>query len=193
MTREARNRQLRAQERSEGVRACRQPRIHLSRHIVSGSVFSSFLQNARKSADVKYGLEARPEPGAGGNTEATSCRSRVSECRTPSTSSLGLASPSSATQDQCHLSSQNSLTFYFSEHEQEQSTIFENCVDTLIHIFNAETFVQDEIQDARKHTDTRLFGGGGGGSSKKSNRAQHPKTGHELHVFLFRTPRGDIG
>ena len=39
--------------------------------------------------------------------------------------------------------------------------ISENGVDALINIFNKQTFVQDEIEDAGKNTDTHHFGGHG--------------------------------
>ena len=68
----------------------------LPRHILSGFVLSPFPQECeqRCSCQRKYGLGTRPEQCSGRNTENASRGSRV---------------PSSATQDQCHLSSQKSF------------------------------------------------------------------------------------
>ena len=64
-------------------------------------------------------------------------------------------SPSSATVDEVTGLSQTLLISYFSC--RTTSLICNNCVDTLIENFNAETFAQNKIHDASKNTDSHYF------------------------------------
>ena len=114
------------------------PRLHVSTtaHFVwiRLLVFPSECEQ-RCRCQVKYGLEARPEPSSGEilKTQAVDHVCPSVECPEHRASD----SPSSVTRDQCHLSSRNSFTFNLSEQDQEHSTIFENSFI----FFNAETLV----------------------------------------------------
>ena len=118
---------------------------------LSSHLIASLNQPKQRRRHRESKLEARQNQFPGNFLNNTSRRSRVSEFRLLSTSSSGLVLFRNIRSS--HLSLPNTTSFLLFRTETT-SVICKKCVDALIGIFNAETDVQNKIQDAGKNTDT---------------------------------------